>query len=87
MARGVLSVNSTLCVWVGEIFSLHQLILHLCLGRGQTLTIALSLLVGIGNRGEVEICVLGKGDRVVALMNTTYVYVCEGVTKCLHSLI
>ena len=32
------------------------------------------------------LCV-GKGERVIVLMNTTYLYVRKGVTKCLHFLI
>ena len=62
------SLNS-MCVWK-EMYCLHQLILHVCLGRGQALIITL--------------CV-GKGYREPAQINTTCVYVREGESKCLHS--
>ena len=56
-------------VWEGEIYGLHQLILHVCLRRGQALSVCvwevkteLSLILRVS---------VGKGDRVIVLMNTT----------------
>ena len=66
------------------------LIRHVC-GKGMSSTCTNTVCEGKGKLSSgtnkyVCVCV-GSGDRVIALMNTTYMCMWEGETKCLHSLI
>ena len=45
----LLTLINTECVSEGEIYSLHQLILHVCLGKGQALIITVCVCVWDGD--------------------------------------
>ena len=66
------ALSNMTCVWEGEIYSLHKLILHVCLERGHSLLLCVCLCVSV-----LLLCVL-------ALINTKCFCEWEGEHECLH---
>ena len=66
------------CVLETKTVSLHSLILCVCVLVRERLRFCTNIYAFV--------CV-GRGDRVLVLKNNMYVYVWEGETECLHSLI
>ena len=79
-----------MCVQKWEIFSSH-ILKYVCAGKeDRELGLIITVCVCVWEM-ETEFSLIlrasvGKGGRVIALMNITYVYVWKGVTECLHSL-
>ena len=61
-----------MCVWEGETECLHSLILRVCAGMGDLYQLILHMCLGRGHALSFTLCV-GRGDRVLALINTTCV--------------